>query len=317
MLVFDVKIAVLEALKPLSARSFTNSGLTIATQGLLATDHGILNHGQVTWTTPELAPPLHTNGRTFQLSTDLTCIAVLHVCPEGEVEGDSKNGFSICSSSKNPVRCINCGGSHSGQCINPSNCTNCKADHLANSPKTAAPTENHASDNTSSVPKSLVKRETRKRVTVDEDEFRLTPKKLTAKPNDKPFLSSPAAILTHLNSSAPSNPPIIISNASQEVEEFEFDTEQAAAAVASRVKIPPFFIQANPDFAHSLAPTLQSKFSGGFLRITVAAVPEWYRYRIVACLVTSSPVPLNTRRVGQRCTLNLSRAETSSRWCGS
>ncbi|GFV98717.1 uncharacterized protein TNCV_1454031 [Trichonephila clavipes] len=31
---------------------------------------------------------------------------------------------------------------------------------------------------------------------------------------------------------------------------------------------------------------------------------------------SSSPVPLMTRRVGQRCTLNLSRAETSSRWCG-
>ncbi|GFV92881.1 uncharacterized protein TNCV_1692741 [Trichonephila clavipes] len=46
-------------------------------------------------------------------------------------------------------------------------------------------------------------------------------------------------------------------------------------------------------------------------------VAEWYRYRIVACLVTSSsPVPLKTRRVGQRCTLNLSRAESSSRWCG-
>ncbi|GFW52872.1 uncharacterized protein TNCV_2394511 [Trichonephila clavipes] len=44
---------------------------------------------------------------------------------------------------------------------------------------------------------------------------------------------------------------------------------------------------------------------------------EWYRYRTVACLVmSSSPVPLKTRRVGQRCTLNLSRAETSSRWCG-
>ncbi|GFS55291.1 uncharacterized protein TNCV_1626311 [Trichonephila clavipes] len=43
----------------------------------------------------------------------------------------------------------------------------------------------------------------------------------------------------------------------------------------------------------------------------------WYRYRTVACLVTSSsPVPLKTRRVRKRCTLNLSRAETSSRWCG-
>ncbi|GFW02634.1 reverse transcriptase domain-containing protein [Trichonephila clavipes] len=52
-------------------------------------------------------------------------------------------------------------------------------------------------------------------------------------------------------------------------------------------------------------------------RVFGAAVAEWYRYRIVAGFVTSSsPIPLKTRRVGQRCTLNLSRAETSSRWCG-
>ncbi|GFW91784.1 uncharacterized protein TNCV_3400441 [Trichonephila clavipes] len=31
---------------------------------------------------------------------------------------------------------------------------------------------------------------------------------------------------------------------------------------------------------------------------------------------SSSPVPLKTHRVGQRCTLNLSRAKPSSRWCG-
>ncbi|GFT57195.1 uncharacterized protein TNCV_1692051 [Trichonephila clavipes] len=49
----------------------------------------------------------------------------------------------------------------------------------------------------------------------------------------------------------------------------------------------------------------------------VAAVDEWYRYRIVACLVTSSsPIPMKTHRVGQRYALNLSTAETSSRWCG-
>ncbi|GFW92320.1 uncharacterized protein TNCV_3542061 [Trichonephila clavipes] len=49
----------------------------------------------------------------------------------------------------------------------------------------------------------------------------------------------------------------------------------------------------------------------------VAAVAEWYGHRIMAGFVTSSsPVPLKTRRVGQRCTLNLSRAEMSSRWCG-
>ncbi|GFU75160.1 uncharacterized protein TNCV_2056031 [Trichonephila clavipes] len=33
---------------------------TQGTRGLLATDNVILNHGQVTWTTPELAPPLLT-----------------------------------------------------------------------------------------------------------------------------------------------------------------------------------------------------------------------------------------------------------------
>ncbi|GFY02403.1 uncharacterized protein TNCV_3502841 [Trichonephila clavipes] len=48
-----------------------------------------------------------------------------------------------------------------------------------------------------------------------------------------------------------------------------------------------------------------------------AVVAEWSRYRIVAGLVTSSsPLPLKTRREEQQCTLNLSRAETSSRWCG-
>ncbi|GFT25132.1 uncharacterized protein TNCV_180271 [Trichonephila clavipes] len=33
-------------------------------------------------------------------------------------------------------------------------------------------------------------------------------------------------------------------------------------------------------------------------------------------VMSSIPVPLKIRRVGQRCTLNLSRAEASSRWCG-
>ncbi|GFU89725.1 hypothetical protein TNCV_1058131 [Trichonephila clavipes] len=32
-------------------------GSSVTTRGLLVTDHVILNHGQVTWTTPELAPP--------------------------------------------------------------------------------------------------------------------------------------------------------------------------------------------------------------------------------------------------------------------
>ncbi|GFV29234.1 uncharacterized protein TNCV_4602661 [Trichonephila clavipes] len=70
-----------------------------------------------------------------------------------------------------------------------------------------------------------------------------------------------------------------------------------------------------PSFAKS--PTGHDLFGVYLHWLDVAAVAEWYSYRIVACLVTSSsPVPLKTRRVGQQCTLNLSRAETSSRWCG-
>ncbi|GFV63268.1 hypothetical protein TNCV_3078731 [Trichonephila clavipes] len=42
---------------------------------------------------------------------------------------------------------------------------------------------------------------------------------------------------------------------------------------------------------------------------------QWSRYRIMA-VMSSSPVPLKTHRVVERCTLNLSRAQTASRWCG-
>ncbi|GFX83662.1 hypothetical protein TNCV_326111 [Trichonephila clavipes] len=38
-------------------RARTHDTPVMTTRGLLATDHVILNHGQVTWTTPELAPP--------------------------------------------------------------------------------------------------------------------------------------------------------------------------------------------------------------------------------------------------------------------
>ncbi|GFV68457.1 uncharacterized protein TNCV_3129131 [Trichonephila clavipes] len=33
-------------------------------------------------------------------------------------------------------------------------------------------------------------------------------------------------------------------------------------------------------------------------------------------VISSSPVPLKTHREGEWCTLNLSRAQSSSRWCG-
>ncbi|GFT33995.1 uncharacterized protein TNCV_4384491 [Trichonephila clavipes] len=59
---------------------------------------------------------------------------------------------------------------------------------------------------------------------------------------------------------------------------------------------------------------LTSELHPRFL-VVVATVAEWSRYRIMAGLVAGlSPVPLKTRRVGQRCTFPLSRAETSSRW---
>ncbi|GFU59140.1 uncharacterized protein TNCV_4078961 [Trichonephila clavipes] len=59
------------------------------------------------------------------------------------------------------------------------------------------------------------------------------------------------------------------------------------------------------------------RWCGVVVRREGACSAEWYRYQIVACLVTSSsPVPPKTHRVVQRCTLNLSRAETSSRWWG-
>ncbi|GFS51195.1 hypothetical protein TNCV_3532841 [Trichonephila clavipes] len=60
------------------AHKYPGCYLYRSTRGLLVTDHGILNHGQVTWTTPELAHTLLTTGRTFQLSVDLTRIAALH-----------------------------------------------------------------------------------------------------------------------------------------------------------------------------------------------------------------------------------------------
>ncbi|GFW27155.1 uncharacterized protein TNCV_93811 [Trichonephila clavipes] len=49
---FNMKKSAAEAHRMLSN--------TYATRGLLATDHVILNNGQVTWTPPDLAPPLLT-----------------------------------------------------------------------------------------------------------------------------------------------------------------------------------------------------------------------------------------------------------------
>ncbi|GFW33112.1 uncharacterized protein TNCV_2110421 [Trichonephila clavipes] len=54
-------------------------------RGLLATDHVILNHGQVTWTTPELAPPLLTT--TPHQREDISALDrfSVHRCPTRRV----------------------------------------------------------------------------------------------------------------------------------------------------------------------------------------------------------------------------------------
>ncbi|GFV23124.1 uncharacterized protein TNCV_1709941 [Trichonephila clavipes] len=59
-----------------------NGKWVLGATGLLVLDHVILNHGQVTWMTPELAPPspnFHTTptGGRFS-STDIMCITALH-----------------------------------------------------------------------------------------------------------------------------------------------------------------------------------------------------------------------------------------------
>ncbi|GFX05347.1 hypothetical protein TNCV_3042431 [Trichonephila clavipes] len=57
--------------------------------------------------------------------------------------------------------------------------------------------------------------------------------------------------------------------------------------------------------------TLHTFTSGGRGRLVVKASERGWR------VISSSPVPLLIRRVGHRCMLNMSRAQTSSRWCGS
>ncbi|GFU60662.1 uncharacterized protein TNCV_2754231 [Trichonephila clavipes] len=66
VLEYDTRMAEFRPCSPpppprkISVCSTGNRYISRAARGLLATDHVILNHGQVTWTTPELAPPLLT-----------------------------------------------------------------------------------------------------------------------------------------------------------------------------------------------------------------------------------------------------------------
>ncbi|GFT74690.1 heat shock 70kDa protein 8 [Trichonephila clavipes] len=61
-----------------------------ATRGLLVTDHVILNHGQVTWTTPELAPPLLTTTPHQRKDVSALDRFNVHRCPTRLHEGKRK-----------------------------------------------------------------------------------------------------------------------------------------------------------------------------------------------------------------------------------
>ncbi|GFT77385.1 uncharacterized protein TNCV_1470441 [Trichonephila clavipes] len=56
-----------------------------STRGLLATDHVILNHGQVTWTTPELALPLLTTAPHHWVDVSALDRFNVHRCPTQRV----------------------------------------------------------------------------------------------------------------------------------------------------------------------------------------------------------------------------------------
>ncbi|GFV81340.1 uncharacterized protein TNCV_4773661 [Trichonephila clavipes] len=74
-----------EISQPFFGRVVPTALKVTATRVLLATDHVILNHGQVTWTTPELVPPLLTT--TPHQREDLSALDRfnVHRCPTRRV----------------------------------------------------------------------------------------------------------------------------------------------------------------------------------------------------------------------------------------
>ncbi|GFV97694.1 uncharacterized protein TNCV_2312811 [Trichonephila clavipes] len=80
-----------------------------------------------------------------------------------------------------------------------------------------------------------------------------------------------------------------------------------AAASRKIIRTTSFGVNQSWLFAHFILPSPPAEGCGS----PVVKVSNHGRH-----VMSSIQVPLKTRRVGQRCTLNLSRAETSSRWCG-
>ncbi|GFV95473.1 uncharacterized protein TNCV_4574751 [Trichonephila clavipes] len=77
-------IAMFLGLRCTSRQLVGRTGLGAA-RGLLATDHVILNHDQVTWTTPELAPPLLTTTPHQREDVSVLDRFYVHRCPTRRV----------------------------------------------------------------------------------------------------------------------------------------------------------------------------------------------------------------------------------------
>ncbi|GFV82763.1 transposable element Tcb1 transposase [Trichonephila clavipes] len=76
---------VAQRLTQITPPAATPDQLWQPTRGLLATDHVILNHGQVTWTTPELAPPLLTTTPQQRENVSTLNRFKVHHCPTRRV----------------------------------------------------------------------------------------------------------------------------------------------------------------------------------------------------------------------------------------
>ncbi|GFX38216.1 uncharacterized protein TNCV_3838151 [Trichonephila clavipes] len=77
---------------------FILTSLCTATRGLLATDHVILNHGQVTWTIPELAAPSPLLITTPHQQEDVLALDrfSVHRCPTRPRITENGDRFNSC-----------------------------------------------------------------------------------------------------------------------------------------------------------------------------------------------------------------------------
>ncbi|GFV71103.1 uncharacterized protein TNCV_698941 [Trichonephila clavipes] len=70
---------------PIATSDAVSVKVVFATRGLLAMDHVILNHGQVTWTTLEQAPPLLTTSTHGREGVSAVHGFNVHRCPTRRV----------------------------------------------------------------------------------------------------------------------------------------------------------------------------------------------------------------------------------------